>query len=184
MTPTDGSPRFRARAVGAFRQKPGCPDYAVRGIAPERLAQLCKNECYHPSEQRLAIDRIEVVRIRPGPQNALDGKRASEPVGQRIEDPWRVFACPADPAGCLIEFEDEDFAKNARDSVYYVRAVQEPTPAINGANLRCKYDASGRCIAVEPCYADARTEASDDCLADIEERAWSSPIYLDHGAPG
>ena len=176
-TRMDGPPRFRARAVGAFRQKPGCPDYAVRGIDPERLAHLCKGECYHPSEQRLAIRRIEVVRIRPGPRSDL-------PVGQRIEDPWRVFACPGDPAGCVIEFEDEDFAENARDSVYYVRAIQESTSAVNGANLRCRYDASGRCIAVDPCFADARTAASDDCLAEIEERAWSSPIYVDHGAPG
>ncbi len=84
----------------------------------------------------------------------------------------------------MIEFEDEDFAENAGDSVYYVRAIQESTSAVNGANLRCRYDASGRCIAVDPCFADARTAASDDCLAEIEERAWSSPIYVDHGAPG
>ena len=31
------TPRFRARAIGAFRQIPGCPDYSVNALAPERL---------------------------------------------------------------------------------------------------------------------------------------------------
>lgn len=35
-------PRFRVRAVGSFEQLPGCPDYAVRGLAPDRLERLCQ----------------------------------------------------------------------------------------------------------------------------------------------
>ena len=71
------------------------------------------------------------MRIRPQ-------RAPGEPVGALIEDPWRRFACPADPAGCAVEFEDPDFAAGGRDAIYYVRAIQEPTPAVNagGAALR------------------------------------------------
>ena len=44
-----------------------------------------------------------------------------------IEDPWRRFECPRDPAGCSIFFDDPEFLDSARDAVYYVRALQEET---------------------------------------------------------
>ncbi|HVM97701.1 MAG TPA: hypothetical protein VMT89_15000, partial [Candidatus Acidoferrales bacterium] len=66
-----------------------------------------------------------------------------------------------------------------RPAVFYVRAIEEPSTAINGNTLRCKYDESGNCLEVHPCYGDYRTDRTDDCLATVEERAWSSPIYID-----
>jgi hypothetical protein len=95
-----------------------------------------------------------------------------------IEDPWKTFTCPKDPLGCTIEFEDEDFARDERESIYYARAIQEASPMINADNLRCEYSEQGECIAVNPCYGDYRTPAEDDCLAPAEQRAWSSPIYI------
>ncbi len=166
------NPHFRVRAIGSFKQKPGCPDYAVHALSPQRLEYLCRGECYNPSDQRRRITRIEVVRIRPQ-------QRQDEPVGDLIEDPWRIFACAPDEAGCAVEFEDPEFATAARDATYYVRAIQEPTMAINAGGLRCKYDKQGECVQVNPCYGDYRTPFDDDCLAENEERAWSSPIYLD-----
>jgi len=157
--------------VGAAVQQEGCPDYAVRGLGPERLEALCRGECHHPSDERRLITRIEVVRVRP--QASPD-----EPVADLIEDPWRRFACAPDPAGCAVEFDDPDFAADGREAVYYVRAVQEETPAVNAGGVRCRYDADGTCIEVDPCYGDYRTPREDDCLWPNEERAWSSPIYV------
>jgi hypothetical protein len=158
-------------ALGAFKQQPGCPEYAFNALGEERLQLLCGGECYNPSDERHLIDRIEVVRIRPQ-------ITADEPLGQLIEDPWRSFSCDADPAGCVIEFEDEAFARTGRESIYYVRAVQEPTAMINADNVRCEYDENGACIAVNPCYGDYRTANEDECLAPAEQRAWSSPIFV------
>ncbi|MBW2313831.1 MAG: DUF3604 domain-containing protein [Deltaproteobacteria bacterium] len=164
-------PRFRVRAVGSPKQQDGCPDYAVRGLGAERLESLCRSECHNPSDERHLISRIEVVRIRPQ-------VRPGEPVEDLIEDPWRRFACAPDTDGCAVEFDDPDFLAGGREAIYYVRAVQEPTPAINAGNLRCKYDGEGNCIEVDPCYGGYQTDKSDDCLSPNEERAWSSPIFV------
>jgi len=168
-----GTPRFEVRAVGAYQQKPGCPKHATEGLDPERLQRLCLGECYHPGDRRRLITRIEVVRIRP--QSHPD-----EPVADLIEDPWKLIPCPPDPAGCRVEFEDPDFASAARETVYYVRAIQEPTPAVGGDPLRCERDEAGRCVVPRPCYASGpQFDPDDDCLAPVEERAWSSPIFID-----
>jgi hypothetical protein len=168
------APRFRVAAVGAFKQLPGCPAHAIQALSPERLTFLCRGECYNPSDERNRITRIEIVRIRPQIQ-------PGEPVGALIEDPWRRFDCPNDPAGCQIEFEDPDFATSQREVLYYARAVQEPSGAVNAGALRCQYDQAGNCVSLNPCYGDYRTEFTDDCLTTTEERAWSSPIFLKQG---
>ena len=77
-----------------------------------------------------------------------------------------------------MRFRDDEFAGSGRRAAYYVRALQEPTPAINGATLRTSFDAEGNALAVHPCLAGWRTPASDDCLAAVRERAWSSPIFV------
>jgi hypothetical protein len=164
------NPRFSVRAVGAFREKPGCPDWAETGLGRERLERLCSGECHHPDDARLRITRIEVVRIRPQ-------QSAGERVESLIDDPWKRIECPPGDA-CSIEFEDPEFLAGQRDVHYYVRAIQEPTPTINADPLRCERDAEGRCIRARPCYGDYRTPASDDCLAPAEQRAWSSPIFV------
>jgi hypothetical protein len=172
-TRMDESPRFRVRALGAFEQKPGCPEFSLNAMPHERLELLCRGECYNPSNKRQAIDRIEVIRIRP--QNT-----PGEPVGRLIEDPWKTLACDSSPSkGCEAEFSDPEFATGGRDTVYYVRAIQASQGTINAGNLRCERDEQGQCIAVKPCYGDDRTSADDNCLAPAEHRAWSSPIFID-----
>jgi hypothetical protein len=166
-------PEFEVSAVGAFEQKPGCPADSLRAVAEDRLQRLCGGECYHPADKRKAIERIEVVRIRP---QIVDGEK----VDDLIEDPWQVLPCPANEHSCTVRFSDPQFSEGGRDAVYYVRAIQQASPTINGDQLRCEVDDDGQCIAVNPCRAGAPTEFSDDCLADVEERAWSSPIFVDY----
>ena len=163
------TPIFRAKAVGSFEQESGCPDYATSNLSPDELQRICKGECYNPSDQRRLITRIEVVRVRPQ-------SRPDEPLAELIDDPWRSFACEPDPAGCSVLFEDLDYVRDGRDTVYYVRAFEAPAPAINADNVRCKRDESGACLSVNLCGQDA----SDECLGEHEPRAWSSPIYVDH----
>jgi len=167
-----GIPRFEVRAAGAFVQKPGCPASTRGALSPERLAALCAGECDHPGDVRHAIEAIEIVRIRPRTE---PGERPED----LIEDPWKRFECEPSPDGCAVRFEDEDLPASGRDVLYYARAVQEATPAINGDQLRTRFDAAGNPVSVEPCFGDFRTDASDDCLAPANERAWSSPIYID-----
>ena len=164
----NGSPIFQARAVGSFEQEPGCPDYAANALGPDRLAHVCKNECFNPGAERRAISRIDVIRIRP--QNA-----PGEPIEPLIEDPWRSFECDEDPSGCSVTFDDPDYARFGRDTVYYVRAFEEPAPGINSGGIECERDAAGQCTKVSLCGVDR----TDDCLAEHEPRAWSSPIFVD-----
>jgi hypothetical protein len=167
----DAAPRFRVRAAGAFEQLPGCPDFSFRGLPADRIVRLCKGECYNPSDRRRVITRVEVVRIRP--QSVPE-----EDVRGLIEDPWRTLPCSNDPAGCVVEFEDPEFAAVGRETLYYVRAIQQPTLAVNAGGARCEYDTEGNCVRARPCYGDWRTSADDDCLSPNEERAWSSPIRV------
>ncbi len=167
-----GVPRFQVEAVGSLEQRPGCPAESVEALSPDTLERLCRGECHHPGDRRLAITAIEVIRIRPR-------LHADETPDELVEDPWRRFDCEPDPRGCVVRFEDPEYATAGRDTLYYVRALQEPTPAVNGAQLRVELDAEGRAVATEPCYGDYRTSFDDDCLAPVAERAWSSPIFLD-----
>jgi len=167
-------PVFRVTAAGAFEQKPGCPDFVGEALGPDRLESICLGECYHPSDTRRTIDRLEIVRVRTR-------TKAREAMGTLIDDPWRKVDCVPSPEGCSAEFTDPDFAalsEGGREIVYYARAIQEPTLAVNTGGFRCVYDDAGRCVEMNPCYEDDRTSPHDDCLAENQEHAWSSPIFL------
>jgi hypothetical protein len=163
-------PIFQVRAVGSFEQKPGCPDESVDSLSPARLEHLCKGECYHPSDRRRNITRIEIVRIRPQ-------VREGEPVADLISDPWKTLACEPSEEGCVATFTDPGFVASGRDTLYYARVFEEPKPGINASNVRCERDAEGNCLRSDPCPSE--DGSNPDCLAPHEPRAWSSPIWVD-----
>ena len=167
------SPTFTVKAAGAFKQKPGCPDFAKAGLDDGRLTKLCSGECDNPSDERSRITRIEVVKIRPQ-------KAKGEALAALIQDRFIVHNCTASADGtCSFTFSDPAYAGDGRDALYYVKAIQEAEPMINGDTLKCERDASGKCVKVNLCYGDYRS-GKDDCLAPAEPRAWSSPIYVSY----
>ncbi|MCB9606109.1 MAG: DUF3604 domain-containing protein [Polyangiaceae bacterium] len=175
-SPFSAIPSFRVRAAGSLEELPGCPAWSKQALGDAELERLCRGECHNPGSKRKRIREIQIVRIRPQ-------QRPDEPMRELIEDPWKRVACPADKDTCEVSFEDPDYVVGRRDVVYYVRAVQEPTPAVNAGNVRCERDASGKCIKANPCYGDYRTDPTDDCLTPNQERAWSSPIFLHYVDP-
>ena len=167
------APRFAVTALGAFEQKPGCPEHSVAALGSERLDYMCGGECYNPGDQRKSIDRIEIIRIRP----QID---PFEDVGDLIDDVWKSFDCSSnDPSdGCRIEFTDPEY-DGRREFIYYARVIQQTQAVINGDQLRCSFNEQGECTDVNICYGDTvQLDREDDCLAPASERAWSSPIYV------
>ena len=165
----ENNPMFRVKAIGAQIQKPGC-DLNTNAKVSEVISQLCKGECFNPSDLRKIITSIEIVRIRPQ-------SYSGEPIDPLIEDPWKTFNCEPSQEGCLVEFKDEQFLGSNREIVYYARAIQEPSQAINGNGFSCDKDENGLCTAVNLC-GDEKGKEEGDCLGEIKERAWSSPIFV------
>lgn len=171
LSTTNSELTFSVKAVGSFKQMPGCPDYVHTALDKEEINRLCLKECYNPSNERNKIERIEVVRIKASEN--IDGLQDA------IEDPWKVLQCNDTGEGCKLKFIDSDLSNGKEEIVYYIRAIQEPTLAVGGDPLRCKLDEKGNCIETKPCYASgAKFDPNDDCLAPIGERAWSSPIFI------
>jgi hypothetical protein len=154
------NPSFEVRAAGSFKQNPGCPSESIDSLSSERLEYLCAGECYNPSNERHVIKHIEVIKITPQ-------SYAGEAISPLIEDPWQIIPCMG-TSECVVQFEDQEYS---RDSVYYVRAIQEETPAINGSPLSKRED-------FKLCKGSFRTDLDDNCLSMANERAWSSPIYV------
>ena len=162
--------RFKVRALGSQKQIPGCS--LENEIDENILNKLCNGECFNPIDERNNISRIEIIRIRP--QTYPD-----EPIETLIEDPWKVLECQPSQEGCMVEFEDPNFTDANREIIYYVRAIQEPSLTIGAANFACDLDESGKCLKVNFC-GDDEGQGEGDCLSESEERAWSSPIFVQY----
>jgi len=159
------SPMFRVKAAGSFIQKPGCPSDSLSSLSSDRIEYLCSGECYNPSDKRHKLKRIEVIKITPQEYNG-------EPISTLINDSWKEFEC-SNSQTCDITFMDEEFT---RDSVYYVRVIQEPIESINGKQISIKQEKNNPVVRV--CKGSYKTDMEDNCLYPAEERAWSSPIFV------
>ena len=73
-----------------------------------------------------------------------------------------------------MRFRDDEYPDLARDALYYARAVEAARPGILGAGLSTQFDADGNATSIELCGT------FDDCTGPVEERAWSSPIFVNH----
>ena len=154
------NPRFIVKAAGSFIQDSGCSSESVDALSSDRLEYLCAGECYNPSNKRHVLERIEVIKITPQ-------SYSGESIKPLIQDPWKKIPCNG-TGECIVEFEDQNYS---RDSVYYVRVIQESTPAINGSSISDRKE-------FKLCKGSFRTDLNDNCLSLTNERAWSSPIYL------
>jgi hypothetical protein len=166
------TPKFRVSALGAFEQLAGCPDSASNALGDNRIESLCGGECYNPGSRRKNITSIEVVRIRPQ-------IHPDESVVSLIENQWKIFECPAQGDGCTIEFEDPDYEKNKRSTLYYARVIQESEPLIVGDPFGCDYNDKGECITRNYCIGE-NAAPNMNCLSEAEPRAWTSPIFVDY----
>jgi hypothetical protein len=159
------APTFKVKAAGSYKQKPGCPSDSVSNLSNERLDYLCAGECYNPSDERYSITRIEVIKITP---QEYRGER----IADLINDAWKTIECPKNNKICEATFTDNNYI---RDSVYYVRAIQEGIQAINGKQI---VNNNGDMTKIKICKGGYQTNLQDDCLYSSEERAWSSPIFI------
>ncbi len=166
-----GTPKFRVRVVGAPSSNGNCDkvsdSYGLGGKL--FVAGVCHDHCYNVDvDDRLAIDKIEVVRI----------ERGTGDIAKAIS--VTVHECDAAESksedGCVIAFDGE--AMGSTPVLYYVRALQEPTDAFNADTVRCEeYDANDACVKSKPCESSSGG-GEYDCQAEGQERAWSSPIFL------
>jgi len=165
------APTFKVKAVGAFKQKPGCPASIQKAAGADFIKKYCFGECYNPSDQRHKITRVEVIKIEPQ-------IRKGEDLTKLIHDPYKTLTCPGSAEGCEVTFTDDAYATRGRPATYYVRVHQEPTEQYNAGGLRCTRDSAGKCTSIKPCLGGHRG-SGDTCLQKDAERAWSSPIFLE-----
>jgi hypothetical protein len=59
------------------------------------------------------------------------------------------------------------------------RRASSDSAGARAANLRSERDATGLSVRTSPCHGDFRSDFDADCLAPVQERAWSSPVFPD-----
>ena len=64
-------PRFRARAIGSFKQLPGCPDYVVNALEKQHLEKMSQGLTPPPVRMTRGVHestpilRLMTLRERP-----------------------------------------------------------------------------------------------------------------------
>jgi hypothetical protein len=206
ITSSTVNPTFYLKLQGALVEDGTCrydEEPEIRqAMSRAEFADVCFNQCYHPSDRRTPIARIEVVKVRQ-PLSAAEARMAdlkwspANPQGL-IMDPYATIELHQ-PQGDWT-WTDKDFAqeKHGRSVAYYFRVIQEPTPGYNcrptarltrgkscdnrtpnpdevskKANPQDGSAPVSRAALRDACYSDA-----GDLETYCEERAWTSPVYI------
>jgi Protein of unknown function (DUF3604) len=209
QTTTSKNPTFHIKANGSFVEDDTCPyddePMIQTNFSREEFYRVCKNQCYRTTDERTAIDRVEVVKIlQPMTLEESDmanlERSADNPEGL-IMDPYDVIKVE----GTQIEtsWTDKKFIieKEDRNVIYYFRIIQKPTPGY-GCNPVAALKDDKVCDPLNPSPHETEKLSNpqdgadpvsllnieDNCYTDkskpesyCEERAWTSPFYVTRG---
>jgi hypothetical protein len=200
------NPTFFLKANGAFQEDGTCrydehPEIQAAMSLPQ-FEDICFSQCYEPMDQRTAIARIEVVKVRQPltieESRMEDFKWSPENPDGLIMDPYATFEFHQGQVEWT--WTDEAFEREAkgRSVAYYFRVIQDPTEGYN-CNPNARLTRGSSCQNDEPGPKDVgrkanpqdgaapipRDQLGDKCYSDrddkstwCEERAWSSPVYV------
>lgn len=186
VTNFDNTPSFRVHAKGALPSSTECDgDEGPSGWSTDNGGEsfanaVCRNTCFKQTsssdDERSRILYFEVVRVLRGtdaPTVDTDYSDSDFTEGRGLDIEVFRLPCVGDEEGmgrseCWADFTDTTYAQGSRNAAYYVRAIQEPTEAINGATGTPEQE------ACDP--------NKSDCTQVTNERAWSSPIFVYRGA--
>jgi hypothetical protein len=205
-TLSPGNPAFHLKVNGALKEDDTCPyndePLIQANFTREEFQRVCDNQCYRVTDERVPIDRIEVVKVlqpmTPEEAGMENMERSDDNPKGLIMDPYHV----AEMDGTQVEWSwiDKEFRNEpkGRSVAYYFRIIQKPTPGYNCRPIALIQ--SGRsCDALKPANSylsktanpqDGSQPASlleieDDCYSNpdepdsfCEERAWTSPFYV------
>ena len=193
-------PRIVLRSFGGWNLAEdlcGAPDFAARGYAggvpmggslparPDadsapRIAAWAQRDAGPPGRPGTALQRLQVVKLWVDEEGSRERvfEVAGDPRNGATVDPETCAPSGPGADGLCAVWSDPEFDPQ-RPALYYVRAVENPTcrwhaQACNAAGVRCEEPSTvGR--GWEPC-------CDPDYPREIQERAWSSPIwYTPHG---
>ena len=205
-TTSSTNPTFHLRANGAFEEDPTCPYQEEADIkahlSAEDFQNVCLNQCYRITDNRVKIKRIEVIKIlqplNPEERDMEKLIRTDDNPDGLIMDPYYVENVNGD----AIEWSwtDKEFVKepDGRNVAYYFRVIQEPTEGYN-CNPIYMLEQGKVCNDGDPDQFEIEAKINpqdgsepvklssipDTCYTDVndpktycEERAWTSPFYI------
>ena len=182
--PAPDGERGRARRGAAL---PGARDRLLRAAgraAPRRASRPSRPSASPICATASATTRATSATASTRSRSCASGPQAAARRSGRAADRGSLaqLRLPAGPRRLRRSSSTTRSSRGSgRDAVYYVRALQEPTPAVNGANLRTRVRRAGqRDRGRRPATATPARRPTTTAWRPVAERAWSSPIYVDH----
>jgi hypothetical protein len=173
-------------------------------MSRDEFLRVCYNQCYRVLDQRVPIDRIEVVKILlPFTQeeaSIANLRRGPDNPDGLIIDPYHLHHFKGEPAQVEWEWSDAAFENETpgRSVAYYFRVIQAPTEGYQ-CNPTAYLEEQNNCLPGDPSSIEVdmkvnpqdgsepvpRNSIEDTCYTDpsdprtyCRERAWTSPVYI------